>query len=283
MIIDNFSNIDKLNIDKLKAIIIQKQQEIMALQQLVKTQPDHLIAQILDLKINRSFKSFKSALRNNKELAVIAEIKRQSPSKGKIAEIKNPVELALKYVQGGANAISVLTDEKFFNGSLDDLQKVSATLKQYPCPVLRKDFIIHEIQIAEAIAYGADAILCIVAVLGNHSKRLLDYARKMGIEVIVEVHNIDELNIALDSGAEIIGVNNRNLSNFEVETQNAFDLINKIPDNIIKIAESGILEPKLAQRYYQSGFDAVLIGEGLVKSENPENFIKNCKIKVIDE
>lgn len=263
--------------DKLSLIIIEKQHEIMALQKLVEAQPEHIIAQILDLKIQRnSAKKFKAALRN-KELSIIAEIKRQSPSKGKIADIRDPVDLAMKYIQGGANAISVLTDKEFFKGSIDDLKKVSAALKEYPCPVLRKDFIIHEIQIAEAIASGADAILAIVAILGNHTKVILEYARKMDIDVLVEVHNADEIDIALDSGAEIIGINNRNLSTFEINTQNAFDLIKHIPDNMIKIAESGILEPKLAQDYFHSGFDAVLIGEGLVTSNNPENFIRACR------
>jgi len=183
----------------------------------------------------------------------------------------------MKYVQGGANAVSVLTDKKFFNGSIDDLKKVSEALEKFPCPVLRKDFIIHEIQIAEAIASGADAILCIVAILGDHTKILLDYARKMGIEVLVEVHNADEIKIALDSGAQIIGVNNRNLSTFEVDTNNALELVKKIPDHIIKVAESGITDPNLAQKYYQAGFDAVLIGEGLVRSDNPKDFIRACR------
>ncbi len=263
--------------DKLSLIVIEKQREIMALQKLVESQPEHIIAQILDLKIQRhSAKSFKVALRN-KALSIIAEIKRQSPSKGKIADIRDPVDLAMKYVQGGANAISVLTDKKFFSGSVEDLKKVSTALKQFPCPILRKDFIVHEIQIAEAIASGADAVLLIVSILGPQTKILLDYAKKMGIEALVEVHNADEISIALDSGAEIIGINNRNLSTFGINTNNALDLIKKIPDHIIKVAESGILEPALAQTYYQSGFDAVLIGEGLVKSNNPENFIRACR------
>lgn len=263
--------------NQLAPIIVQKQREVAELQALIHNQPQHQIAQILQRKISQaSVKSLRKALRGS-ALAIIAEIKRKSPSKGSLAIIKDPVVLAQNYVEGGANALSVLTDEHFFGGKLADLTQVAASLREQPNPVLRKDFVINEIQIAEAIAAGADAILCIVAVLGEQTKTLLDSARSMGIEALVEVHNEAELDIALASGAEIIGVNNRDLSTFQINTQTAFMLLEKIPQHIVRVAESGILVPELAKEYYRAGFDAVLIGEALVKSASPAEFIRGCR------
>lgn len=237
----------------LDKIIEQKQQEV---------------AKLKDIK-----KSFKKALLN-KGPAVIAEIKRKSPSKGSIATINDPVELAKQYVSGGADAISVLTDKEFFGGSLQDMINVSNAVS---VPILRKDFIIDPIQIAESVAAGADAILLIVAILQTKTKELLATAKAMNIDALVEVHNQEELELAVAAGAEIIGINNRDLKTFQVDINNALQLIPLIPNNIVKVAESGIDSPATAKKMFQAGFDAILIGESLVRAENPVNFIKSIK------
>lgn len=221
-------------------------------------------------------KSFKKSLCND-SLSIIAEIKRKSPSKGNLALITDPVALAKQYVEGGASAISVLTDETFFSGSIDDLIQVASALSELNPPVLRKDFIIDKRQIDEAYNAGADAILAIVAVLGNRTKEIIEYANVRNLDVLVEVHDEYELDMALVSGAEIIGINNRNLKTFQIDTQVSLQLVGAIPKNIIKVAESGILSPELAKQYRQAGFDAVLIGEALVTAADPQQFIKACR------
>jgi len=261
--------------DRLQPIILQKQYEVAALKKLVQQEPQHLIAKILRGEEKKSFTSFKHALRQP-TLSVIAEIKRKSPSKGALATIEDPVALANTYVAGGANALSILTDEKFFGGHLADIQAVAQALT-HRVPILRKDFIIDDMQIAEAVAAGADAVLGIVAVLGPKIKDVLTCARRLGIDVLVEIHNQAELDIALQSGADIIGINNRDLTTFLVDTNHALRLVEHIPANIIKIAESGITQPALAKQYHQAGFDAVLIGEALVTSPRPDLFIEACR------
>ena len=263
----------------MKKIILQKQREITALELMISGKPDHNIHKILQQKLQRtSLKSFKKSLKNS-GLSVIAEIKRQSPSKGRLAEIPEPLALAKSYIHSQATAISVLTDHHFFGGTLADLERITRFLEKYPHPVLRKDFILHPIQIAESITAGADAILGIVTVLGNNInniKSMIDISHCYNIDIIIEVHDQAELDTALRAGAEIIGINNRNLRTFEINTETALKLIENIPDNIITIAESGILTPALAQKYFQAGFDAVLIGEALVRSSCPKAFIKAC-------
>jgi len=241
-------------INRLDPIIAQKQLEVNAL---------------------KSKKSFKQAL-CQPTLAVIAEIKRLSPSKGALAEISDPVALAQTYVKGGAQAISILTDERFFGGKIEDLIAVSRALQETSVPILRKDFIVDKIQIAQSAMIGADAILCIVAVLGHRTKEMLAYAREWNLDVLVEVHDEAELDIALECGADIIGINNRNLTTFEVDVTQSLTLVKKIPEHIIKVAESGITEPLLARQYHQAGFHAVLMGEVLVKSAQPDVFIQAC-------
>ncbi len=264
-------------INRLKPIIIQKQREIAALYHLLKAMPEHDIAKIHRGEITSTIsKKFKPALQRS-TLAVIAEIKRQSPSHGLLAPITDPVALAKSYVSAKANAISVLTEEKFFNGNLNDLIQVANTLRKTNIPVLRKDFILDVIQISESIVAGANAILCIVAVLGKKTKMILDNARALGIDVLVEVIDHDELELAIDSGAEIIAINNRHLKTFEVNTERSLQLIQYIPNHIIKVAASGITNAAIAQQYRQAGFDAVLIGEALVKSDNPTLFIEACR------
>ena len=264
--------------NRLAPILLQKAREVAVLKDHLTEHPKHPIAQILQGHTGYlGKKDFIQALRTT-SLAVIAEIKRKSPSKGTLAPISDPVALAKTYISGGANALSILTDTQFFAGSAEDLIIASRELAQYPQPILRKDFIVDEIQIAEAIAMGADAILLIVAALGKKTKPMLAAAKAMGIPALVEVHDQHELEQALNSDAEIIGINNRDLTTFTIDTQKAFQLIELIPQHIIRIAESGIEAPQLAQDYYHAGFDAVLIGEALVKAENPASFIRECHV-----
>ncbi len=207
-------------------------------------------------------------------LAVIAEIKRKSPSKGQIAALRDPTQIARVYNEGGANCISVLTDLEGFGGTLDDLSTVvEAQQKAFgdkypgPCPVLRKDFIIDEIQIAEAAMAGAGAILLIVTALGKErAKELLEATRAYGLDALVEVHDEEELEIALEIGADIVGVNNRNLKNFDENLENSLRLADKIPSDVVSVAESGIKECVDAWKFRDAGYNAVLVGEALVRA-----------------
>jgi indole-3-glycerol phosphate synthase len=263
--------------NRLEPILLKKQREVADLYQRLNQDENHAITKILrgEIEIHRS-SNFKIVLQSS-SLTVIAEIKRQSPSKGIIASISDPVRLAQHYILGGANAISVLTDKEFFGGHIDDLMQISESVRNQSIPILRKDFIIDKVQIAEALIAGASAVLCIVSALGPKIKTLIAFARSLGLDVLVEIHNENELAIALDCGADIIGVNNRNLTTFEVDTNHALNMITAIPQPIIKVAESGITHPTLARQYYEAGFDAVLIGEALVKSADPEKFIMECR------
>lgn len=261
-------------ISSLAAIIQQKKREVALLRQKLMQGINVEIAKVLAGELpSRLVPSFNSVLKSTM-LTVIAEIKRKSPSKGMIAPIIDPVYLAKRYIKGGAQALSILTDHKFFGGQINDLSKVATALQRVP--IIRKDFIIDRVQIAEAAVAGASAVLLIVAVLGHQTKELLRYAQSINLDALVEIHDHDELNIALDCGADIIGVNNRCLHSFAVDSKRAMQLVTAIPSPIIKIAESGISNPALARQYYHAGFDAVLIGEVLVKSTNPVQFITEC-------
>lgn len=254
-------------------ILSHKKDEVAKLKNLIQVDPHHPVGKILQGQYQpRSHHSFKEALRQS-SLAVIAEIKRQSPSKGLLSAIPDPIQLAKTYVSGGASALSILTDKFFFNGDVADLNQVANALST---PILRKDFLIDEIQIAEAFAFGASAILCIVSILGKRTKQFIEFAHTLGIDALVEIHTSTELKIAVDCGAQIIGINNRNLKTFDIDTERSFELIAEIPTNIIKVAESGITEPALAKKYYRAGFNAVLIGEALVTSKDPARFIRTC-------
>jgi len=215
--------------------------------------------------------SFKSALQSNR-LSVIAEIKRKTPSKGDLSAIKNPIKLAADYIQGGASVISVLTDEKYFGGTLTDLINIK---NEYPgMPILRKDFIIDEIQLVESSMAGADAVLLIVSATKEKTERLLNTAKESDLEVVVEVHTKSELDYALDICAEIIMINNRDLNDFSTDINTSHDLIKTLPSHITTISASGISTALQAQSLYQSGFNAVLVGESLIRSENPVQLIK---------
>lgn len=210
-------------------------------------------------------------------LSIIAEVKRASPSKGDLSDIQDPVALASKYANAGAQAISVLTDEKYFKGTLSDMQKVSQSLCAKDVAVLRKDFIVDSYQVAEGVAAGASAVLLIVAVLGERLASFISLCKLLEIDALVEVHDETECNIAINASAEIIGINNRNLKTFEVNTDTAFAIIKNIPEGVVTVAESGVKDPNLAQQYYQAGFDAVLVGEMLVTSGDPGQLIKKMR------
>ena len=200
--------------------------------------------------------------------SVIAEVKRRSPSKGDLADIPDPADAGAAYAAGGAAAISVLTEQRRFGGSLDDLRAVRAAVDT---PLLRKDFIVTTYQLVEARAAGADLALLIVAALDDDTlRRLHDEARELGLTVLVEVHDEAETERAVALGAELIGVNARNLKTLEVDDDTFGRLAPLIPDDLVKVAESGISGPDDVQRFVAEGAGAVLVGEALVKDGDPQ-------------
>lgn len=202
-------------------------------------------------------------------VGVISEIKRASPSKGEIAPGVDAVDVAADYLAGGCSAISVLTDTKFFGGSLDDLHQVSrlAHADALPRPVLRKDFVVDKYQIYEARAAGADAILLIVAALSDAElKELYRCARNYGIDVLVEVHDEEELRRALRINPEIVGINNRDLRTFQVDLGVTERLAPMIPDGVVIVGESGIGVREDVERLRKVGVDAILVGESLMRN-----------------
>lgn len=218
-------------------------------------------------------KSLRQAL---EKCGVIAEIKRRSPSKSTLASIKDPMVLSRRYLSGGAAAISVLTDSYGFGGSIEDLKCISNQLINEYTPVLRKDFIVDPIQISDSVNHGADVVLLIVSILKEKTESFLNYVNDLNIEAIVEVHDKEECDYAVSIGADIIGINNRNLKTFEADPERSFALREHLPSSVLCIAESGISSPEMVKSYFDSGFKGVLIGEALVKSHNPEGFIKEC-------
>lgn len=216
-------------------------------------------------------KSFKQALLTKTKGAVISEIKRASPSAGKIATIANPVDRAALYVSLGAAAVSVLTDEGF-DGSVLDLVNVATALKDTTAAVLRKEFILYPEQVIESREYGADAILLMVSVLGEKTKYFVDLAHAFGLETLVEVHATHELQIAIDSGSDVIGVNQRDLRDFSMHPEIFTQLLDKLPVDTVRIAESGIKTSTDAKNVFALGYDAVLVGEALSRLSNPADF-----------
>ena len=200
-------------------------------------------------------------------LSVIGEIKRRSPSKGDLAPDLDPARLSRAYAAGGAAAISVLTDKDFFGGSPADLESVRNSVE---LPVLRKDFTVSSTDLCVARWMGADAVLLIVAALrGTELAEFVALAGDLGLAAVVEVHDEAELSTALAARAEVIGVNQRDLSTFEIDPSRAARLCPLIPAGVIKVAESGLSDPHEAGRLYQLGYDAVLVGESLVTSADP--------------
>jgi indole-3-glycerol phosphate synthase len=221
--------------------------------------------------------AFESLLRQGNP-GVIAEFKRASPSKGLIAGDLDPVDVARDYFTGGAAAASVLTDTPFFQGTLGDLARVAEVAHQFEPAraVLRKDFMVDPYQIAEARAAGADVILLIVAVLKGKSLRdMLQSARDYELEVLVEVHDEIELNEALDAGAQVIGINNRDLRTFDVDLNTTERLTPLIPADRTVVAESGIFTRQDVQRLQQAGAHAILVGESLMRSADREQSVRD--------
>lgn len=198
---------------------------------------------------------------------VIAEIKRASPSAGQLATIPDPAALARQYEEGGAQVISVLTEGRRFNGSLEDLAAVRAAVD---LPILRKDFVISSYQLWEARAYGADLVLLIVAALDQEALvSLIERARSIGLHPLVEVHDTDEVARAVAAGATLIGVNNRNLKTLQVNRDTFAEVAPAIPDHCVKIAESGVRNPQDVVAFAHSGAHAVLVGEAVATAEDP--------------
>lgn len=212
-------------------------------------------------------RGFTSALKASPGVAVIAEIKRRSPSKGPLAPDLEPALVAKAYAAGGAACLSVLTDAEFFGGSADDLAQARSAVD---LPVLRKDFTVGPADVCDARLMGADAVLLIVAALApGELGDLLRTARSLGLDALVEVHDEAEAEVALDAGAELIGVNQRDLVTFEVDTQRAVRVAGSLPDHVVRVAESGVRHRDDVTRLADAGFDAVLVGEALVTAPDP--------------
>lgn len=222
-------------------------------------------------------RGFIQALTRASEIAVIAEVKKASPSKGVICQDFDPIKIATSYEEGGAEAISVLTDERFFQGSLEYIPLVRQTVK---LPVIRKDFIIDELQIDQSNRYGADAILLIAAILVQEQLRdYLQMAAELGIDVLVEVHNEKELEKSLAAGSRIIGINNRDLRDFTVDLATTLRLRQEIPDAIPVVSESGIRNRDDIRTLQDRGITAVLIGESLMRSDDRAAALRKLKGK----
>lgn len=249
--------------DILNEIIAYKQKEVAESKSLF---PTKLLEQSLYFE-GKPISLKKYLLREDKS-GIIAEFKRQSPSKGVINAHAKVERTTIGYMQAGASALSVLTDKKFFGGSSSDLM---VARKFNFCPVLRKDFIIDEYQIIEAKSIGADAILLIAAALEPAKlKELAAFAKSLDLEVLMEVHNQEELEQNLNEHLDIVGVNNRNLKTFEVSIETSKALASLIPDEFVKISESGISDPASIIELRNYGFKGFLIGETFMKTARPE-------------
>lgn len=234
---------------------------------------DQLIGEVSKLEINEDF-PFKEALKDS-EIAIIAEVKKASPSKGLISRDFDYIKIAREYEEAGASAISVLTEPYFFKGSNDFLREISENVS---IPILRKDFTIDEYMIYEAKLLGASAVLLIVSILDDAQlKEYLDLSHNLGLSAIVETHDANEIKTALDAGAEIIGVNNRNLADFTVDIENSIRLRSLVGDDVVFISESGIKTKEDVTRLKENNVDAVLIGETLMRSEDKKSMIFELK------
>jgi indole-3-glycerol phosphate synthase len=221
-------------------------------------------------KEHRNFRGFRTAL-DLAPFGFIAEVKRASPSAGVITEQFDPLSIATKYYEGGAHCISVITDERYFQGHLDYLALVH---QHVPVPTLRKDFIIHEVQIYQAILAGADAILLIVAALSDSElKYLHQVATSLAVDVMVEVHNEGELERALNIHADFIAINNRDLTTLNLDLHTTERLLPLIPSQCTIVSESGIKTPADVQRVLHAGANAVLVGESLMRASDPKKLL----------
>jgi indole-3-glycerol phosphate synthase len=216
-----------------------------------------------------------AALAPDDRVKIIAEVKRASPSRGVLAEITDPAALASSYETGGASAISVLTEGRRFGGSLDDLEQVRSTVS---IPVLRKDFIADPYQVFEARAAGADLVLLIAAALGQRTlQQLFDLIGELGMTALVETHSAEEVSRALDVGADLVGVNARNLSTFGLDRDLFGTLADAIPSGVIRVAESAVKTPADVAHYRAAGADVVLVGEALVTTGDPVTAIREFR------
>ena len=250
----------------LDTIVSQKKKEVALLKAHGVSRPE------MDVDPPRGFMQ---ALTQSSEIAVIAEVKKGSPSKGIISPDFNPTAIASSYEKGGADAVSVLTDEKFFYGSLDYIPLVRQEIQ---LPVIRKDFIIHELQIEEAGNYGADAILLIAAILDrNQIRDYLQMSTELGMDTLVEVHDEKELEKSLIAGSRLIGINNRDLRDFTVDLKTTIRLRREIPDSIPVVSESGIKSREDMKMLEDESIAAALIGETFMRSGDREAALREIR------
>lgn len=232
---------------------------------------------IADLEANPNFNRevlvFKDFLLDEKRTGIISEFKRRSPSKGLINGIADVAAVTTAYNLAGASALSVLTDTDFFGGKADDLRQARASNQ---IPILRKDFMIDEYQILEAKSWGADIVLLIAAILTPEQIAAFGkLAQSLGLRVLLEVHDLQELERSICTHIDAIGVNNRNLGNFSVDIQTSFNLVSQIPDEFLKISESAISDPAVIKQLKIVGYQGFLIGESFMKTEDPGKAIRD--------
>jgi len=241
----------------------------------VESQKQKIPLYVLEKKVQLmpQCKDFAGVLKGD-GIKIIAEIKKASPSKGIINENIVPAEIARLYQKGGADAISVLTEDRYFMGCDGFIQEVKEVAS---CPVLRKDFIIDEYQLYQSKALGADAVLLIVAILDVQIKKFYNLAKFLGLECLVEVHDENELDIALGLGVKVVGINNRDLKNFKVSLKTTEKLINMIPDDVVTVSESGIKSAEDINHLKSLGVDAFLIGETLMRTDDIPGTLKKLK------
>lgn len=235
-------------------------------------QQENLRAEAL---VRNDFKGFRASLdRGENALGVIAEVKQASPSAGIIDVNSNALKQAQLYIEGGASCMSILTDQKFFKGSLVDFTKIASIS---PIPLLRKDFIIDEVQLYESVVAGADAILLIVAALDNETlARLFYLAKDLQLDVLVEVHNLKELERALElDGLDLLGINNRNLKTFVTDLATTEALADEVPKEVLLVSESGIKDSSDAKKLLSFGANALLVGESLMRASNPQEMLES--------
>jgi indole-3-glycerol phosphate synthase len=241
------------------------------------TRPKEVLeALVADLPPTRGFTAaLRARVANDHEIAVIAEIKRRSPSRGDLALDLDPGKLAGEYSRGGAAALSVLTDEEFFSGAVADLQLARESVE---LPVLRKDFTVSFRDLYDARAMGADAALLIAAALGQDElASFVALSVELGLAALVEVHDEAELARALDAGATLVGVNQRDLHTFEVDTDRALRVAEAMPEGVVRVAESGVRSPADVSRLFDAGFHAVLVGETLVRADDPAEALRQLR------
>ena len=252
--------------------IVQSHRETAAREQ---RNLDDLVGQARAIPATRGFAE-QLVVGSREQLCVIAEIKRKSPSKGVLHPDLNAANISALYEQGGASCLSVLTDEDFFGGSIEDLQNARASTS---LPVIRKDFTVSEFDVVDARLMGADCVLLIAAALSNDElSRFFDLATHIGLDVLVETHDESELDRALNVGANVVGVNQRDLITFEVDHSRAERMASLIPPTVVRVAESGVRDARDARRLRDAGYDAVLVGESIVTAGDPAAAVRDLMV-----